>query len=376
MHSPKKSLIMNAITKLIDNLGPFKIPIFRFILLIIGLLLVFITQAQTGNVCETPLQITQLPYSHTANTSTYGNDYDYFDVPPIADNAVTSGTFAPNYLGAFDVVYAYTPSQDDYVDAFLLGNGDLSALWVFTGCPFEFTLGWDLFYNDEEREVLTIPVLAGQTYYFVLSSYPNNPSYSYTFELHESPDFDCPALANYYGNTCDDNNSLTINDVITSDCNCEGMSIDASANFLLPSSLQCGFRNGKVDFYEPGTANLIMTKYGYSLNNAIVMQANQIPVGTFDLYIEVEGMLREKMENYTTSSGVNTIYIVDVIVGDMDNNNSINLLDVSIFSNGFGKTIDSPEYNFLANLNCDASINILDFSILSANFGMQGVSQP
>lgn len=367
---------MNAISKLIDSLGTYKIPIFRFLLLIIGLLLVFITQAQTGNVCETPLQISTLPYTHTGNTASYANDYDYDDVPPAVENPLSTGSFATNYLGSNDVVYAYTPLQDDYVDAFLLGNGDLSALWVFTGCPFESTLGWDLFYNDEEREVLTIPVLAGQTYYFVLSSYPNNPSYAYTFELHESPEFDCPALANYYGNDCDDNNSLTINDVITADCNCEGISINADIKFLLPQSLTCGFRSGMVNFYEPGTANLILTKYGYSSNSSVLLQASQIPVGIYDLYIEIDGMLRNKIENYTTGTGLNTIDLDDVFVGDMDDNNSINLSDVSVFSSCFGTTLTSPEYNFLTNLNCDGSVNILDFSLMSANFGMQGVALP
>lgn len=350
--------------------------ILRFSLLIISLLLVFISQAQIGNVCETPLQITTLPYSHAANTGTYGNDYGYNDVPPIADNAVTSGTFAQNYLGAYDVVYAYTPTQDDYVDAFLLGNGDLSALWVFTGCPFESTLGWDLFFNNEEREVKTIPVLAGQTYYFVISSYPNNPSFAYTFQLQESPDFDCPALANYIGNSCNDNNALTINDVVTEDCNCEGISINASAKFWLPQSLKCGMRSASVRFYEPGTDFLIVYRYGYSGNNSLLMNISEIPVGTYDIYIEVEGMLRNKLENYTTNSGINNIYVLEALVGDLNEDNIINVVDISFFSTTFGSSIGSENYNHFANLNCDSNINVVDLSLLGSNFGKQGVSLP
>lgn len=342
----------------------------------IGLLLVFISQAQTGNICETPLQITTLPYAHAANTGSYGNDYGYSDVPPIADNAVTSGTFAQNYLGAYDVVYAYTPSQDDYVDAYLLGNGDLSALWVFTGCPFEYTLGWDLFYNNEEREVKTIPVLAGQTYYFVISSYPNNPSFSYTFELHESPDFDCPALLKYIGNPCNDNDAMTINDVVTEDCNCEGISINATAKFWLPQSLKCGIRNASARFYEPGTDVLIVYRYSYSVNNSLIFNVNEIPVGTYDIYVEVDGMLRNKLENYTTNSGANNIDVLEAIVGDLNEDNVINFVDFSFFSPTFGSFVGGANYNQFANLNCDSSINFVDFSLFGANFGKQGASLP
>ena len=367
---------MNTQFEFFKFLKEYRTPLFRFAILMLGLLLALFTQAQPGNVCETPLQITSLPYSHSGNTATYGNDYEYNDVPPAVEDPISSGSFAQNYLGAYDVVYAYTPSQDDYVDAFLLGNGDLSALWVFTGCPFESTLGWDLFYNNEEREVLTIPVTAGTTYYFVLSSYPNNPSFSYTFELQESPPFDCPALANYIDNPCDDNNSMTIYDIVTSDCNCEGISIDATGVFSLPQSLVCGFRGVVLHFYYPGTNELVLSKFTYSGNNSSVSVASQIPVGTYDIYVSMEGMLRFVLSSYTITPGSNSIDFPDVIVGDLNDNNSINVSDFSVFATVFGATTNDSNYNPLANLNCDTSINVVDLSLMGSNFGMQGVSLP
>jgi len=367
---------MNARSYFLNLFKEYRTPLLRFLLLILGLFIVFLSQAQTGNVCETPLQIAALPYSHTGNTATYGNDYEYGDVPPAVANPISSGSFAQNYLGAFDVVYAFTPSQDDYVDAFLLGNGDLSALWVFTGCPFESTLGWDLFYNDEEREVLTIPVLAGTTYYFVLSSYPNNPSYSYTFELLESPEFDCPELPNYIGNTCDDNNNMTINDIVTADCTCQGISIEGTASFLLPQSLVCGFRGGTVRFYTSGTDELILEKFMYSTNNSSVGYASDIPVGTYDMYVSMEGMLSIVFNSYTINTGSNSIAFPEVIVGDLNNNNSINVSDFSLFATTFGANVSDSNYNPLANINCDSNVNIVDLSLLSANFGAQGIQLP
>lgn len=72
----------------------------------------FKIHAQTGNVCGTPITITTLPYDDAGNTSTYGDDYANGDVPPLATDAVTTGTGSPYYLTGDDVVYAYTPSGD------------------------------------------------------------------------------------------------------------------------------------------------------------------------------------------------------------------------------------------------------------------------
>src|SRR5690606_40949002 len=37
-----------------------------------------------GETCGDPLTIMTLPYTHTANTATYGNNYVAADVPPLA----------------------------------------------------------------------------------------------------------------------------------------------------------------------------------------------------------------------------------------------------------------------------------------------------
>lgn len=66
-------------------------------------------QAQPGFVCGTPLAITSLPFNDAGNTSAYGDDYANADIPPLAPDAVTTGTGSPYYITGDDVVYAYTP---------------------------------------------------------------------------------------------------------------------------------------------------------------------------------------------------------------------------------------------------------------------------
>src|SRR5690606_250591 len=63
-----------------------------------------------AETCGDPLTITSLPYTHTANTATYGNNYVAADVPPLATGAVTNGTGANSYLIGFETVYSITPS--------------------------------------------------------------------------------------------------------------------------------------------------------------------------------------------------------------------------------------------------------------------------
>lgn len=374
--SPTNLPVMNTSSKLIRGFREFRSPILRFTLLIVGLLILMQVRAQIGNVCETPLQISSLPYSHSGNTATYGNDYDYFDIPEPIANPVSNGSFATYYIGSNEVVYAYTPPQNGFVNASLLGNGDLSALWVFTGCPFATTVGWSLFFNNAERHLNSIPVMAGTTYYFVISSYPNNPSINYTFELEVGSAYDCPDLQGFIGNPCDDNDPTTINDQITDDCECEGISINATANFMLPTSLECGLRYVQVQLYEVGTNSQIFSGNTYSFHNMGSFSLSNFPIGTFDMYVKVDGMLRLKYGNFTSNSGLNTINITNAQVGDLNDNNSINITDVSLFASYFGTTVNSPNYNHLANLNCDQGVNVLDLSLLGQTFGLQGAALP
>src|SRR5690606_33432534 len=67
-----------------------------------------------GEVCENPIVISSLPFTHSGNTGDYGDHYGLSDKPPRADGAI--GNPSSSFLRGDDVVYAFTPSEDNTID--------------------------------------------------------------------------------------------------------------------------------------------------------------------------------------------------------------------------------------------------------------------
>src|SRR5690554_4360923 len=61
-------------------------------------------------------------------------------------------------------------------------------LWAFTGCPFTSTVGYHTSISGATREITDLPVVAGTTYYFVISTWTPPESTDYTIEITKLPD--------------------------------------------------------------------------------------------------------------------------------------------------------------------------------------------
>src|SRR5690606_6309383 len=120
------------------------------------------TGTGSGNTCEDAKVVTSLPYDDAGNTADYGNDYDFTDVPELAPGAVTNGTGAPEYLNGDDVVYAYTPTEDQFLNVSTTNEDGWVALWAFTGCPFDSTVGYHTNISGATRVISGLPVTAGE----------------------------------------------------------------------------------------------------------------------------------------------------------------------------------------------------------------------
>lgn len=151
--------------------------------------------AQDGSVCQTPIYALALPYSATGNTINFGNDYTSADVPALADDAVVTGTGTTSYLNGFDVVYAYQPTQAQIITVRANGVDAWTGLWAFTGCPFTQTVGYHTSSSAGDLAIAGLTVLPGNTYYFVISTWPSPESTEYVFEITlDSQIDDCTAL--------------------------------------------------------------------------------------------------------------------------------------------------------------------------------------
>ncbi|MGB6036095.1 MAG: hypothetical protein WBG42_07490, partial [Cryomorphaceae bacterium] len=188
----------------------------------------------SGQVCEAPIMVESLPYFDTErNTAAYGDDYDFNDVPPLTPDAVVMGFgFSQNYLDANEVIYQYTPTEDQYINVRIDSVSLSTGLFVFTGCPFESTVGSHTEFLGISREIDALPVTAGVTYYIAIGtaggSIQSTP-YNLSIVLTE---FDCPDSNLDFGDSCDDGDPETSFDTVREDCTCAGVSGCFNTNYF------------------------------------------------------------------------------------------------------------------------------------------------
>src|SRR5690554_5284056 len=136
-----------------------------------------------GETCDAPIVVTALPFDDAGNTADYGDNYSSGDVPPVATDAVTNGTSSSSYLNGDDVVYAYTPADDEVLNISTTNDDDWVGLWAFTGYPFTSTVGYHTATSGGTRSIEGLPVTAGETYYFVISTWAPPQSTDYTIHI-------------------------------------------------------------------------------------------------------------------------------------------------------------------------------------------------
>ena len=138
-----------------------------------------------GETCDDPLMVTSLPFDDAGNTGDFGNFYSNGDVPAVAPDAVTTGTGSPFYLSGNEVVYAYTPADDEVLNISTTNDDDWIGLWAFTGCPFTSTVGYHTSTSGSTRLIEELPVTSGETYYFVISTWTAPESTDFTIHIEK-----------------------------------------------------------------------------------------------------------------------------------------------------------------------------------------------
>ncbi len=185
-----------------------------------------------GTDCTNPFALTtaDLPYTQSGNTATFGNNYVAADVPALATGAITNGSFTTSYLNGDDVVFEFTPDEDTFVDVEVSGHDTWVGLWAFEGCPFASTVGYHTASSSTGRLIPQLPVSAGTTYYFVISTWPTPNSTDFVINISET-EFDCPTEFVNFGEPCDFNGEPGI---IGNDCTCgELVGTDCTNPFVI-----------------------------------------------------------------------------------------------------------------------------------------------
>lgn len=135
-----------------------------------------------GTDCNTPIEVTALPYTDSSDTHIYGNSYS---------GAPGTNCFGNNFLQGADVVYEFTATADDYLKIALsnLVGEDNVGVFVYESCADIGTVCYagstTTTGSDFEFDIF---VATGQTYYIVISTAGADSSTDYTLNI---TGFDC-----------------------------------------------------------------------------------------------------------------------------------------------------------------------------------------
>src|SRR5690625_4204615 len=167
-----------------------------------------------------------LPYSHTANTNIYDNNY-------VGEPGLDCGT-TDAYLYGYDVVYKYT-ADDDYILQVDLTNvsDDYTGVFVYEDCA---DIGDECAAEGSVSEIIAnhgfqMSVENGKDYYFVVSSAEPTDSFDYTLTINGT------TCANYPAPTADATQDF-VDGQLLSDLSVTGLDLtwysDAALTTVLP----------------------------------------------------------------------------------------------------------------------------------------------
>jgi len=192
-----------------------------------------------------------------------------------------------------------------------------------------------------------------------------------TFNICLQGVYDCPVEEANFGDSCDDENPNTINDVINPDCECEGEPVSGAIETSYNADCATSYT---LELYQQGTANLVTSVSGPVAGGSFT--ASGLPAGTYDVFVKLNNHLQKGFAGITITAGSTSLNAGSFIPGDINNDNSISIPDYGVFSSSYGSSLGDPSYNPAADQNCDDVINIVDFGIFSFNYGTDGDEPP
>lgn len=97
-----------------------------------------------------------------------------------------------------------------------------------------------------------------------------------------------------------------------------------------------------------------------------------IAAGTYTVAVKHPLSLRAVQTASFTSTAVTTLDFGTLLMGDANNDNQVNILDLSILAGAYNTSVGDTDYNPQANFNGDTAVNILDLSLLAGNYNTAG----
>lgn len=155
----------------------------------------FIMNAQVGTTCNNPIVISSLPYTTTDNTANYADNYDIANPSssgngsticlPAVTNPSNQSIYGGYYMSGNDVIYSYTPASSGTIKIEIPVAPGWSSMYLYTSCA---NIGvtaeaCSMTTSSGARTIDNFSVTAGQTYYILISSWPDPQTIAYTLNV-------------------------------------------------------------------------------------------------------------------------------------------------------------------------------------------------
>jgi uncharacterized repeat protein (TIGR01451 family) len=216
---------------------------------------------------------------------------------------------------------------------------------------------------------------------FVVRNEADNPSGTIryaTTSLSPSPPCDGSgviASITFHG-LAEGSSPVHFNSWLLSDTDLNTIPVDSTADGTL-NVLATGTLEGTVDVQgraDESGAEVCAWQVGAepecTTTDAAGYYSFSLPADTYDVFVEMARYLdAEKAAQVVVAGGTTTLCQVKVLGGDANDDDVINILDLSFIGFRFDRSIGDPGWDVRADINNDGTINILDLVGAGANFG-------
>jgi hypothetical protein len=96
----------------------------------------------------------------------------------------------------------------------------------------------------------------------------------------------------------------------------------------------------------------------------------QLAAGSYDITISMAGYIGGRKDGVSVGAG-EVVGLPDLVLigGDTNDDESVNILDLSLIGSHFGLACAEPGWDERADVNADCLVNILDLTLAGANYG-------
>jgi YD repeat-containing protein len=128
----------------------------------------------------------------------------------------------------------------------------------------------------------------------------------------------------------------------------------------------------QVSFLLPGTTTVAFTA-APTTDASGNFSVSNVPPAAYDVQIKFAQALSKVSRTVVLSAGDNPSVDFEVLsVGDLNNDDGVDILDFSILRTTFGRCTGDTGYDGRADLNGDGCVDIADFSLMRVSFGKFG----